>query len=206
MLEERRIALEPDFVIERVDPGSRAIVSYDEREIPFDLLVTVPLNMGADLVARSGLGDELNQVAVDRHTCLSKQHDNVFAIGDASDIPTSKAGSVAHFAVDVFVENFLQHVSGQPMTHAFDGHANCFIESGDGKALLIDFNYDVEPLPGTFPLPHVGPFRLLKETRVNHWGKLAFRWAYWNLLLPGRPLPIPAHLSMAGKIREPQEA
>jgi sulfide:quinone oxidoreductase len=92
------------------------------------------------------------------------------------------------------------------MTHAFDGHANCFVESGDGKALLIDFNYDVEPLPGTFPVPHVGPFRLLKETRVNHWGKLAFRWAYWNLLLPGRPIPLPADLSMAGKIREPQEA
>jgi sulfide:quinone oxidoreductase len=206
MLEERRIALEPDFVVERVDPGARAIVSYDEREIPFDLLVTVPLNMGADLVARSGLGDELNQVAVDRHTFLSKSHDNLFALGDASDVPTSKAGSVAHFAVDVFVENFLQHVSGQPMTHAFDGHANCFVESGDGKALLIDFNYDVEPLPGTFPVPHVGPFRLLKETRVNHWGKLAFRWAYWNLLLPGRPIPLPADLSMAGKIREPQEA
>jgi sulfide:quinone oxidoreductase len=206
MLEERRIALEPDFVVERVDPGSRALVSYDEREIPFDLLVTVPLNMGADLVARSGLGDELNQVAVDRHTFLSKHFDNIFALGDAADLPTSKAGSVAHFAVDVFVENFLQHVSGQPMTGSFDGHANCFVESGDGKALLIDFNYDVEPLPGTYPVPYVGPFQLMKETRVNHWGKLAFRWAYWNLLLPGRPLPLPAHMSMAGKVRDTQEA
>jgi sulfide:quinone oxidoreductase len=206
MLEERRIALEPDFVVERVDPDQRAIVSYDEREIPFDLLVTVPLNMGADLVERSGLGDELNQVAVDRHTFLSKHFDNIFAVGDSADLPTSKAGSVAHFAVEVFVENFLQHISGQPMTGSFDGHANCFVESGDGKALLIDFNYDVEPLPGTYPVPHLGPFQLMKETRVNHWGKLAFRWAYWNLLLPGRPLPLPAHMSMAGKIREPQEA
>jgi sulfide:quinone oxidoreductase len=162
--------------------------------------------MGADLVARSGLGDELNQVAVDRHTFLSKHFDNIFALGDAADLPTSKAGSVAHFAVDVFVENFLQHVSGQPMTGSFDGHANCFVESGDGKALLIDFNYDVEPLPGTYPVPYVGPFQLMKETRVNHWGKLAFRWAYWNLLLPGRPLPLPAHMSMAGKVRDTQEA
>jgi sulfide:quinone oxidoreductase len=102
----------------------------------------------------------------------------------------------------VFVANFLQHVRGEAMTGRFDGHANCFVESGDGKGLLIDFNYDTEPLPGKYPLPAVGPFSLLKETGINHWGKLAFRWMYWNLLLPGRPIPLPAHLSMAGKITE----
>jgi sulfide:quinone oxidoreductase len=199
MLEERKIVVEPDFVVERIDADRRTIVSYDEREVPFDLLVTVPLNMGADYVARSGLGDELNYVPVDRHTLLSTQHENVFAVGDASNIPTSKAGSVAHFSVEVFVENFLQHVDGRPMTGSFDGHANCYVEAGDGKALLIDFNYDTEPLPGAYPVPGVGPFRLLAETRVNHWGKLAFRWMYWHLLLPGRPIPLPAHMSMAGK-------
>jgi sulfide:quinone oxidoreductase len=155
--------------------------------------------MGADFVERSGLGDELNYVPVDKHTFLSTAHDNVFAVGDASNIPTSKAGSVAHFSVEVFVDNFVEHVEGRPMTGSFDGHANCFIESGDKKALLIDFNYDTEPLPGAYPLPAVGPLRLLRETRANHLGKLAFRWVYWNVLLPGRPLPLPAHMSMAGK-------
>ena len=82
-------------------PSAKVLVSYDEREVPFDLLVTVPLNMGADFVARSGLGDELNYVPVDKHTLLSTAHDNIFAVGDASDIPASKAGSVAHFAVEV---------------------------------------------------------------------------------------------------------
>ncbi len=197
MLDDRKIVVEPDFLVERVD-GTK-LVSYDEREIPFDLLVTVPLNMGADFVARSGLGDELNLVPVDRHTLLSRAHDNVFALGDANDIPTSKAGSVAHFAVDVFADNFVAYAAGRPMTGRFDGHANCFVESGDGKALLIDFNYDTEPLPGRYPLPGVGPFRLLTDAAVNHWGKLAFRWMYWNVLLPGRPLPLPAHMSMAGK-------
>ena len=85
------------------------------------------------------------------------------------------------------------------MTHSFDGHANCFVESGDGKALLLDFNYDTEPLTGTFPLPRVGPMTLLKESRANHLGKLAFRHVYWNVLLPGRPLGLPAQMSMAGK-------
>jgi sulfide:quinone oxidoreductase len=199
MLDERKVALESDFMVESIDPDRKCLVSYDEREVPFDLLVTVPLNMGADFVERSGLGDELNYVPVDKHTFLSAAHDNVFAVGDAADLPTSKAGSVAHFSVEVFVDNFLQHVDGRAMTGSFDGHANCFIESGDHKALLIDFNYDTEPLTGTYPLPYAGPLGLLKETRANHLGKLAFRWIYWNVLLPGRPLPLPAHMSMAGK-------
>jgi sulfide:quinone oxidoreductase len=204
MLDERKIALEPDFMVERIDPDLRALVSYDEREVPFDLLVTVPLNMGADFVGGSGLGDELNYVRVDRHTLQSVVSPEVFAIGDASDIPASKAGSVAHFAVDVLEGNLLDAIAGRPLRHSFDGHANCFVESGDGKALLIDFNYDTEPLPGTYPLPRVGPLRLLEETRSNHLGKLGFRWVYWNVLLPGRPLPLPSHLSMAGKHR-PEE-
>lgn len=202
MLVDRKIQLETDFMIESIEEEHRTLVSYDEREIPFDLLVTVPLNMGADFVGRSGLGDELNFVKVDKHTLQSTQYDNVFAVGDASDIPASKAGSVAHFAVDLFTDNFVDHVHGRPMTRAFDGHANCFIESGDGKALLIDFNYDVEPLPGKYPLPGIGPFSLLKETEANHWGKLLFRWTYWNVLLPGRELPLPALMSMAGKETE----
>lgn len=192
MLDERGISVEPDFMVERVDDDARTLVSYDERRVPFDLLVTVPLNMGADFVGRSGLGDELNYVRVDRHTLQSTVQPNVFAVGDAANLPTSKAGSVAHFAVDVLVGNLLQATRCEPLTHAFDGHANCFVESGDGRALLLDFDYDTEPLPGRYPFSHLGPLSLLKETRANHWGKLGFRWVYWNLLLPGRPLPLPA--------------
>ena len=199
MLDDRKIALESDFMVERIDVEKKALVSYDEREVPFDLLVTVPLNMGADFVARSGLGDDLNYVPVDKHTLRSRAHPNIFAVGDASDIPASKAGSVAHFSVDVFTENFLELIAGKPMTGSFDGHANCFIESGNGKGLLIDFNYDTEPLRGKYPLPVVGPMGLLKETRANHLGKLAFRWIYWNILLPGRSMPVPTHMSMVGK-------
>ena len=197
MLADRDIVVEPDFLVERLDGPN--LVSYDDRKIGFDLLVTVPLNMGAEYVARSDLGNELNLVPVDRSTLLSKAYPNIFALGDANDIPASKAGSVAHFSVEVFADNFVEHVRGQPMTGRFDGHANCFVESGGGKALLVDFNYDTEPLPGDYPLPGLGPFRLLEETRTNHLGKLAFRWMYWNLLLPGRPIPLPAHMSMTGK-------
>jgi sulfide:quinone oxidoreductase len=198
-LEEKGITVVSDFMMESVDGANGKILAYDETEVPFDLLVTVPLNMGAEYVARSGLGNEMNYVPVDKFTQVSKAYDNIFALGDANDIPTSKAGSVAHFEVDLFVENFLQHIAGKPMTHHFDGHANCFIETGGGKAMLIDFNYDTEPLPGRFPMAGIGPMSLLKPTRANHLGKLAFKWVYWNILMPGRPLPIAAQMSLAGK-------
>ncbi len=198
-LEEKGIAVEPDYMLMEVDNEKKALVSYDEREVPFDLLVTIPLNMGADFVARSGLGNEINLVPVDKFTQVSKQYDNIFALGDANDIPASKAGSVAHFEIDIFVENFLLYIAGKEMTHKFDGHANCFIETGGGKAMLIDFNYDYEPLPGKYPVAGIGPMSLLKQTRLNHMGKLAFKWVYWNILIPGRPMPVPALMSTAGK-------
>lgn len=199
LLDEKEIIVEPDFYAGSVADGS--LVSYDEREIAFDLLVTVPVNMGAPFVTASGLGNELGHVPVDRHTFLATGHNDVWAIGDAADLPISKAGSVAHFAVDVFVDNFPRHVAGLPMEERFDGHALCFVESGDGRAMLIDFNYETEPLPGKYPVPGVGPFSLLEESRVNHWGKLAFRWAYWNGLIKGRPMPLPTAMVMAGKRR-----
>ncbi|NLT36456.1 MAG: NAD(P)/FAD-dependent oxidoreductase [Gaiellales bacterium] len=199
ILEQKNIEVVPDFVVEHVDPDAKKLVHYDESEVEYDLLVTIPLHKGDELVARSGLGDELNYVPVDRHTLLSKTRDNIFVFGDAAALPTSKAGSVIHYAVDGFVENFLRYVDGLDLLPSFDGHANCFIESGFGKGLLLDFNYEVEPLPGRYPLPGVGPFALLQESEMNHWGKVMFRWMYWNILLKGKELPLPARMSMMGK-------
>ena len=191
MLEQRGIALESDFVVEHVDDDAKALVSYDERRVAFDLLVSVPVNMGADFVARSGLGDELQHVSVDPHTMRSHQHANVFALGDANDLPISKAGSATHYSVEVFADNFLDHVQGRPMRSAFDGHVNCFVETGGGKAVLLDFDYQSPPQPGRYPLPGIGPFTLLEETATNHAGKLMFKWLYWHVLLKGRALPLP---------------
>jgi sulfide:quinone oxidoreductase len=199
ILEGKNIKVVPDFYIERVDPDAKKIVSYDEQELEYDLLVTVPLNKGAEVVTDSGLGDDLNFIPVDKHTFLSPKYDNLFVLGDAANLPTSKAGSVAHFAVDSFSDNFIRYIDGLEMLPTFDGHANCFIESGFGKGLLIDFNYDVEPLPGKYPLPGIGPFSLLQESEMNHWGKMLFRWLYWNTLLKGEEMPLPARMSMAGK-------
>ena len=199
ILEQKNIQVVPDFMIEHADPDAKKIVSYDEQEIEYDLLVSIPLNKGDDAIGRSSLGDELNFIPVDQYTFLSPQHDNIFVLGDAASLPTSKAGSVAHFAVDCWSENFLRYIDGLELLPTFDGHANCFIESGFGKGLLIDFNYVVEPLPGHYPLPGIGPFTLLQESEANHWGKMMFRWMYWNILLRWQELPLPARMYMAGK-------
>ncbi|MDP4199841.1 MAG: FAD/NAD(P)-binding oxidoreductase [Bacteroidota bacterium] len=199
-LTDKRINTVTDFNIARVDNDQHQIISWDGREVPYDLLVTIPTNMGDAMIERSGIGDELNFVPTDKHTLQSKVKDNIFVIGDATDVPASKAGSVAHFESEVLTKNILHYMHGEPLTEDFDGHANCYIESGFNKAFLIDFNYELEPMPGTFPLPGIGPFSLLKESYVNHLGKLAFRWIYWNGLLKARPIPGISHtMSRTGK-------
>ncbi len=200
LLEEKHIKIESDFAIMEVDNETKEIVDYGGKRVPFDILVTVPTNKGDEVIERSGLGDDLNFVPTHKATLQSKAHENIFVIGDASNIPASKAGSVAHFEAEILTENILRYVKGEPLKEEFDGHANCFIETGGGKALLIDFNYTHEPVEGTFPFPGVGPLRLMKESRMNHLGKLAFKWIYWHMLLKGTHIPfVSATMSESGK-------
>jgi sulfide:quinone oxidoreductase len=201
LLADKGVIVETEFATGQVDAELGRLISWDEREIPFDLLVTIPLHGGAAFIARSpGLGDELGFVTTDPATLQSKAASNVFAIGDATNVPTSKAGSVTHFEAETLTENIGRFLDGGELTGSFDGHANCFIETGFHRALLIDFNYDVEPLPGRYPAPHVGPLPLLKESRLNHLAKLAFQSIYWHVLLPGRDIPgIGSPLQLAGK-------
>jgi sulfide:quinone oxidoreductase len=206
LLAEKHVDLVTEFNTGEVDGPGRRLISYDGREVPFDLLVAVPLHGGAEFVSRSpGLGDDLNFVPTDAHTLQSSAAPNVFVLGDAANVPTSKAGSVTHFEGEILEENVARFLADLPLDSSFDGHTNCFIETGFHKALLIDFNYDTEPLPGHFP-GNAGPMPLLKESRLNHLGKLMFQWLYWHALLPGRDLPgITPEMTMAGKTRHKEE-
>ncbi len=200
LLTEKNIHIVSDFAIEKIDSENKKLFDYGGKEVEYDLLVTVPTNMGDEMVARSGFGDDLNYVPTDNATLQSKVKENIFAIGDATNLPASKAGSVAHFESEILTENILRFIRGEPLKNEFDGHANCFVETGHGKALLIDFNYTQEPVEGSFPFPGVGPLTLLKESRINHFGKMAFRWMYWNILLRGRHIPmVSATMSTSGK-------
>lgn len=158
VLEGKGVHLVPDFALCEVDNGRTKLVSYDKKEVGYDLLVTIPVNKGAEVIGRCGLGDELNYVETDKYTLQSRKWPNVWAIGDASDVPSAKAGSVAHFMADTLVENLFHHIRGEALGARFDGHANCFIESGFGRALLIDYSYTAEPLPGVY--------------RFRWWGRL----------------------------------
>ena len=190
LLAERGIRVESEFATGRVDAAARRLYSWDERELEYDLLVTIPVHGGPEYIARSeGLGDALGFVPADRHTLQSKAAPNVFAIGDSADVPTSKAGSVTHFEGETVAENIERFLAGDELTGSYDGHANCFIETGFHRALLIDFDYETEPLPGRYPEPHLGPLPLLAESRLNHLAKLAFQPLYWHVLLPGHDIP-----------------
>ncbi len=200
--EQKNIRITPNFSIESVDHKRGVIKSFSGETVEYDILAAVPPNLGPDVIEESGLGDGAGYALTDEKTLKHKKADNIYVLGDNTNVPTSKAGSVAHFEAEIIEENLMREINGEEPIADFDGHSNCFIESGFHKALLFDFNYDTEPLPGTFPLPKIGPFSLLKETKLNHWGKMAFKYIYWNMLLtghlPGDPL-LPSHMSFTGK-------
>ena len=172
----------------------------DGQQIPYDLMVTIPPHEGSDVIEDAGLGDGVGFGLTDKLTLKSRKAERVFLLGDNTNVPTSKAGSVAHFQADVVVHNLLREIEGLAAEPLADGHTNCFIETGYNKAILIDFNYDTQPVPGTFPLPFLGPMSLLKESYLNHLGKLAFKYIYWHILLPGYPIPlVGSQMSVSGK-------
>lgn len=202
-LKQKNIHLIPNFTLASVDHEKKVMTSYEKKQENFDLLVSIPPTRGADLLDDSGIGNGAGYANVDHHTLKVKDMDDVFAVGDICNVPTSKAGSVTHFMGEVVAENLLHDIQGKEVAPDFDGHSNCFIETGYKKAYLIDFNYTVEPLPGKFPIPGIGPFGLLKDTKMNHRGKMAFRNMYWNKLLTGKPIApfnlVKNKLSLSGK-------
>jgi sulfide:quinone oxidoreductase len=160
----------------------------------------VPINTGVELLRKSDMVNDMGFVEVNHNSLQSTKYPHVFAVGDAADLPTSKAGSVAHFEVDTLMENIPRYLEGATLEESFDGHSNCFVEMGGGKALLLDFNYETQPYEGKFPFSVIGPMSLLNPSRINHIGKLAFRYIYWIMLLPGRKIPfIPAQMNIKGK-------
>ena len=199
---QKNIKFTGNFDIAQVNAKEKTIESHKGEKVPYDLLVTIPPNFGAQFIGDSGMGDPMCYVETDHFTLKAKNYENIYVIGDATNTPTSKAGAVAHYQSDTVVENLVREIDGQKPKSTFDGHATCFICSGFEKALLIDFNYETEPLPGKFPFPGLGPFSLLGESNFNYYGKMMFKWVYWNLMLEGLELPLENQMTMAGKMRQ----
>lgn len=199
---KKNIKVTPFFEIARVNASEKTIESHKGEKVGYDLLVSIPPNFGDQAIIDSGIGDPMGYVPTEKLTLKAADLDRVYVLGDATNVPTSKAGSVAHYMAYTVVENIVREIDGQTALPTFDGHATCFLASGFEKAILLDFNYDVEPLAGKFPFPGIGPFSLLQESLANQWGKMMFRWVYWNLMMKGNDLPLENQMNIAGKVRK----
>ncbi len=200
LCQEKNIKITPNFDIAEVNAAGKVITSAKGDEINYDLLVAIPPNFGAQVIIDSEIGDPMGYLDTDHGTLRAKKYDNMYVVGDATNVPTSKAGAVAHYESDIIVMNLLREIDGQEPLPEFDGHSTCFIVTGYEKASLIDFNYKVEPLPGKYPFPGLGPFTLLGESYFNYWGKMMFKWVYFNMMLKGKELPLEPQMFMAGKM------
>jgi len=190
LLRSKGIRVERGFATTRIEAASRTLHAADGRTLAWDLLVAIPPHRGAPFVTASGLGDELGFVPTEPRTLRARGLEDVFVLGDATDLPIGKIGSVAHFQSRVVTASLRHAITGGG-DEPFDGHMSCFVESGWGRALLVDGSYDAEPAAGRFPFPWIGPLRLLAENRLSHWTHQALEPVYWRALLPGHSLPIP---------------
>ncbi|MFC6939658.1 NAD(P)/FAD-dependent oxidoreductase [Salinirubellus sp. GCM10025818] len=162
---ERDIGLETFFNPEEIDPEAKVIETMESESFEYDLLVAIPPHAGSDLVADAGLGED-GWVAVDKHTLESSEAEDVYAIGDVADVPTSKAGSVAHYEAGTVAERIAARVRGRVPTATFDGKTICFIESGMDEATFVEFGYGDQPI-------------VREPSKLLHWGKLAYNESYW---------------------------
>jgi len=196
---EKNIKMTTNYQLNSVNGKEKYIESATGERVNYDLLVIVPSTIGEKVISDSKMDDGIGYVHTHHNTLKALKYKRIYVVGDATNVPTSKAGSVAHYEADVVVFNIMMEILGKEPEPIYDGHSTCFIVSQKGKSLLIDFSYRIEPLFGKYPIPEIGPFSLLKDTRINWHGKLGFEWIYWNVLLSGRHLGAPPTLTMAGK-------
>jgi sulfide:quinone oxidoreductase len=159
------IKYETFFNMKEVDGESKILRSEEGSEVQYDLLVTIPAHKGMEVVESQGLGKD-GWVPIDRLRLNMEGRDNVFAIGDTTNLPISKAGSTAHFEAEALGENIASMVKiGQP-TRDYDGKVFCFIEAGKDRATYASFDYLHPPDPKP-------------PTRAVHWFKVAYNQMYW---------------------------
>jgi sulfide:quinone oxidoreductase len=174
ILAERGIELTGFFNVESVDPIAKTVTSLEGETVEYDLLVLVPPHRGQKVIEDSGLGDERGWVPVDKNTLKHTKFEHIWAIGDTTNIPISKSGSVAHYEASVAAAEIVAAAKGEvPPAHVYDGKVMCFLETGQGQATTIRFDYDHPPVSPT-------------PSRLWHWAKLLFNKTYWHTVPQGR--------------------
>ena len=174
ILAERGIELIGFFNVESVDPVAKTVSSLEGETVAYDLLVLVPPHRGQRVIEDSGLGDERGWVSVDKNTLKHTKFEHIWAIGDTTNIPISKSGSVAHYEATIAADEIVAELKGEaPPAHVYDGKVTCFLETGRGQATTISFDYDHPPVS---PAP----------ARRWHWAKALFNKTYWHTVPQGR--------------------
>jgi len=177
VLAEKGIGLHTFFNVEAIDPDRRVVESLEGEELPYDLLILVPPHRGQAFLIDSGLAPAPGGwLPTDRHTLLVGGRPDVYALGDATDLPLSKAGSTAHFEAPVVTERIVAAIEGREPSGkhaAYQGRVMCFFEIGDGKGTLLRFDYDHPPKPP-------------KPNQFWHLGKIVFNRTYWHIVPRGR--------------------
>jgi sulfide:quinone oxidoreductase len=177
ILEQKSIELHTFFNVEAIDAERKVVMSLEGEELPYDLLILVPPHKGQQFLMDSGLAPAPGGwLPTDRHTLQVGGREDVYALGDATDLPLSKAGSTAHFEAPVVTERIVAHIEGREPAgkHAdYEGKVMCFFEIGDGKGTLLQFDYDHPPKPP-------------KPNQLWHLGKIVFNKTYWHTVPKGR--------------------
>jgi sulfide:quinone oxidoreductase len=177
ILEEKGIELHTFFNVETIEPVRKVVQSLEGEELPYDLLILVPPHKGQQFLMDSRLAPAPGGwLPTDRATLQVGDRPNVFALGDATDLPLSKAGSTAHFEAPVVTERIVAAIEGRGVDHKrgdYLGKVMCFFEVGDGKGTLLQFDYTHPPRPP-------------KPNRFWHLGKIVFNKTYWHTVPKGR--------------------
>jgi sulfide:quinone oxidoreductase len=177
ILAEKGIELHTFFNVESIDPARKVIASLEGEELAYDLLILVPPHKGQQFLIDSGLAPAPGGwLPTDRATLQVGGRPDVFALGDATDLPLSKAGSTAHFEAPVVTERIVAAIEDRAVDHSrgdYLGRVMCFFEIGDGKGTLLRFDYDHPPRPP-------------KPNQLWHLGKIVFNKTYWHTVQKGR--------------------
>jgi sulfide:quinone oxidoreductase len=174
-LDERGIKVETFFNLESIKPAERLAVSMEGTELPYDLCVMIPPHRGAKFLQGHALADARGWVKTDRTTLHVPGHEHIWAMGDATDLPISKAGSTAHFQAPAIAEQIaaaVEHREPNAKKAAYEGHVMCFLEVGHSKATILDFDYSGPPHPKN-------------PNALMHYLKMAFNKAYFHIVPQG---------------------
>jgi sulfide:quinone oxidoreductase len=175
IMDERQVNVTPFFNMSSVDPVKKRVYSLEGDEVQYDMLIAVPPHSGARAVKDSGIGDEDGWIPTDKKTLRIRGHDDAFAIGDATDIPISKSGVVAHLEAKVAAETLFSELSGESTESLYNGRINCPMELGRHRAIFVSATYESPPEPQA---PSLIRYAMKRGFAKLYWSALSGRWEW----------------------------